>query len=267
MRIILSLLHIICFCFCIGYPQLVNIETLDKVRVLNITEDFNNSSLKFIFNVENNIGDLVVDKNESDFGIYANGIKIGEPSYYDGELKKGLSRIEAIIVLNRSNLKEFWRTHVEREQSELKSKVFFVYKLDGSFLRIFETRSWNVTTNLLPEVNASLCNLTINLFSEWGKRDENETEIVHRINFIGNLEEKVLVNSSIYLNGVMISAYEEGVDLNSELDEISISQKIQNEIISELLKLKNIFTFKFKIKSANCFEVFEQSKSFDLVVK
>lgn len=269
MKVLLLMILASLFCLCVGAPQVVNVGDLDKVKVLNISEELNNSSLKFIFSVENKFGALQVEDNESDLGMYANGIKIGEAIYYDKELKEGLNELEVIINLNSTNLKEFLNAHISGgERSLLVVRAYLVYKLDGSFLRIFHTKSDNFTTNLLPNVNEKLCNISFNLSSEWGNLTENETEVLYRLKIVSESEKKLSLKISSYVNDVLISTSENEINLKSGSNEILLNQRLSASEISKLLNFRNIFKWKIEVETPEkCLESFERSSNFDLVVK
>lgn len=269
MERILTLIIVASFCLCLGYPQVVNVGDLDKVSVLNISKELGDSYIKITFSVENKLGKLQIDENESDFGIYANGIKIGEAVYYDRELKEGFNSLIANLSLNSTNLEEFWRAHVSgEERSELVERAYFVYRLDGSFLRLFHYRSGNITTSLLPKAEKSLCNLSLNLSSKWGNVSDNETEVLHRLDIVSEAEKKVLVNISIYLNDVLLSNSENEINLKSGSNEILFSQILPISELSAYLKFRNLFTWRIELEiPEKCLESFEQSANFDLVVE
>lgn len=269
MKRILTLIIVASFCLCLGYPQVVNVGDLDKVSVLNISKELDDPYLKITFNVENKLGKLQIDENESDFGIYANGIKIGEALYYDRELKEGFNSLVANLSLNSTNLKEFWRTHVSgEERSELVERAYFVYRLDGSFLRLFHYKSGNITTNLLPKAEKSLCNLSLNLSSKWGNLSDNETEVLHELDIMSETKKKIFVSISVYLNDVLLSTSENEIDLKSGSNEVLFSHILPTLELSSLLKFKNVFNWRIELKNAEkCLESFEQSAKFDLVVE
>lgn len=261
------ILLVVTFSLCLGHPQVVNLEDLNKIKVLNISEELENSSLKLAFYVENDLANLMLEQNESEFGVYANGLKILESSDHDKELKRGFDKIEVTLKPNSSNLRVFWNEHISKgEQSELFLRVLFVYKLDGSYLRIFETKSWNITTKLLPEVNNSFCNFSLSLKSTWGNISENETEVFYKLNIISDSEKSLLINFSVYLNDVLISTFEKEENIKNGSNELFASQNLSTQKISEFLRLSNIFNFKFKIFSKDCAEEIEKSTTFDLVV-
>ncbi|MEM1577381.1 MAG: hypothetical protein QXT98_07715 [Archaeoglobaceae archaeon] len=269
MKKILTLIIVTSFCLCLGYPQVVNIGDLDKATVLNISKELSPSYLKIIFSVENKFGKLQLDENESDFGIYANGIKIGEAVYYDKELKEGFSTLTANLSLNSTNLREFWKAHISGEEhSELMERAYFVYRLDGSFLRLFHYKSGNLTTNLLPKLDRNLCNLSLNLSSRWGNVSDNETEIFYWLNVGSESEKTIFLNISIYLNDVLLSVSENEINLTSGSNEILFSQTLPTLELSELLKFKNVFIWRIELKTPEkCLESFQQSANFDLVIE
>ncbi|MFN3384789.1 MAG: hypothetical protein ACK401_07845 [Archaeoglobaceae archaeon] len=268
MKKILTIAIVVSFCLCLGYPKVVYLSDLDKISVLKISEDVGDSNFTIIFSVENKLGDLQIDENSSDLGIYRGGIKIGEAIYYDKELKSGLNDLTVKLSLNSTSLEELWRAHLsEGETSELVIRAYLVYDLGGSFLRIFHTKSENVSTNLLPEINGSSCNLSFNLSSKWGDIGGNDIEVVHSLEIVSESEETVSLNISVYLNDVLISESKKEVKINPETNEILISQSLPISKLSKLLKLRNVFSWKIKLEiPRECFGSFEDTESFNLVV-
>lgn len=269
MKKFLTILIVASFCLCVGYPQVVDLGDLDKFNVLNISKKFNDSNITINFTVENKFRALQIDENESDFGIYANGIKIGEAVYYDKELKEGLNNLTVDLGLNSTNLGEFWISHIGKgEQSELIIRAYLVYNLGGPFLRIYQTKSKNFTTKLLPEANGSLCNISFNLSSEWGNLSDNETEVLHKLDIIAESEKKVSLTVSVSINDATISVSEKEANLKPGENKILLSQKLPTSDLSKLIRFRNVFNWKLEIRIPDdCSEAFEQSRVFSLVVE
>jgi LEA14-like dessication related protein len=217
------------FCFVIVFltgcqqiiPQQLDPTQIEKVKVLNVSEELGNTDkadilVKIV--IESRLSSaLPLNTSLSDAGLYMNYVKVGrvmsiKPSQLMPERE---SQFKILIKIDDEKIPEWWRSHIEdNETTNVILRSDLAFNLGEALLRVLHQNQCEFRTNFLK--NLSYTNkivksrnesLLVSVISEWGNVTPNSTEIIHRVSILNPTTKSFLIRNfecESYLNSAKL---------------------------------------------------------------